>query len=77
MGGSISSFPRKRPRRGWSLTTVSTGAARSTADVEGDPERTLVMACCDPAAGLLAAELARTADIRLIALPRPAARHCR
>jgi molybdate-binding protein/DNA-binding XRE family transcriptional regulator len=33
--------------------------------------RTLVMACCDPAVGLLAAELARTADIRLIVLPRP------
>jgi molybdate-binding protein/transcriptional regulator with XRE-family HTH domain len=39
-------------------------------DLECDPERTLVMACCDPAAGLLAAELARAADIRLIALPR-------
>ena len=29
------------------------------------------MACCDPAVGLLAAELARTADVRLIALQRP------
>ena len=36
-----------------------------------DPRRTLVMACCDPAVGLLAAELARTADVRLIALQRP------
>lgn len=36
-----------------------------------DPRRTLVMACCDPAAGLLAAELAHTANVRLIALPRP------
>jgi molybdate-binding protein/DNA-binding XRE family transcriptional regulator len=35
------------------------------------PRRTLVMACCDPAVGLLAAELARTADVRLIALQRP------
>jgi molybdate-binding protein/transcriptional regulator with XRE-family HTH domain len=35
-----------------------------------DPEHTLVMACCDPAAGLLTEELARTADVRLIALPR-------
>jgi molybdate-binding protein/DNA-binding XRE family transcriptional regulator len=35
-----------------------------------DPARTLVLACCDPAAGLLAAELARTADLRLIVLPR-------
>jgi molybdate-binding protein/transcriptional regulator with XRE-family HTH domain len=36
-----------------------------------DPRRTLVMACCDPAVGLLAAELARTADVRLIALHYP------
>jgi molybdate-binding protein/transcriptional regulator with XRE-family HTH domain len=35
-----------------------------------DPQRTLVMACCDPAAGLLAAELAHTSNVRLIALPR-------
>jgi hypothetical protein len=35
-----------------------------------DPRRTLMMACCDPAVGLLAAELARTADVRLIALER-------
>jgi molybdate-binding protein/transcriptional regulator with XRE-family HTH domain len=35
-----------------------------------DPERTLVMACCDPALGLLAAELARTAGLRLLAFQR-------
>ncbi|CAN5898300.1 hypothetical protein BH23PLA1_BH23PLA1_27630 [soil metagenome] len=35
-----------------------------------DPRRTLVVACCDPAVGLLAAELARTADVRLLVLPR-------
>lgn len=39
-----------------------------------EPGRTLVMACCDPAAGLLAAELMRTADVRLIVLPRPSRR---
>jgi molybdate-binding protein/DNA-binding XRE family transcriptional regulator len=32
--------------------------------------RTLVMACCDPAAALLAAELARTGAIRLLVLAR-------
>ncbi len=36
-----------------------------------DPRRTLVMACCDPAVGLLAEELARTALVRLIALHYP------
>jgi molybdate-binding protein/DNA-binding XRE family transcriptional regulator len=35
-----------------------------------DPARTLVVACCDPAAGLLAAELARQEELRLIVLPR-------
>jgi molybdate-binding protein/DNA-binding XRE family transcriptional regulator len=35
-----------------------------------DPSRTLVAACCDPAAGLLAAELARQEDVRLLVLPR-------
>ncbi len=34
-----------------------------------DPRRTLVMACCDPAAGLSADGLARL-DVRLIVLPR-------
>lgn len=33
--------------------------------------RTLVMACCDPAVGLLAAALAGTAGVRLLALQRP------
>lgn len=37
----------------------------------GDPARTLIMACCDPAVGLLAAELARTAGIRLVPISRP------
>jgi molybdate-binding protein/DNA-binding XRE family transcriptional regulator len=36
-----------------------------------DPRRTLVMACCDPAVGLLAAALAATAGVRLLALQRP------
>ncbi len=38
-----------------------------------DPSRTLVIACCDPAAGLLAAELARQEELRLIVLPRSSA----
>ena len=33
-------------------------------------ETTLVMACCDPAAGLLAAEYARASGFRLLAFPR-------
>jgi len=33
-------------------------------------ERTLVMACCDPAAGMLAAEYARVSGFRLLVFPR-------
>ncbi len=35
-----------------------------------DAERTLVVACCDPAVGLLAEALARTDGVRLIVLSR-------
>jgi molybdate-binding protein/transcriptional regulator with XRE-family HTH domain len=52
------------PHDGTYRNSSCSGAGRS------DPRRTLVMACCDPAVGLLAAELARTADVRLIALER-------
>lgn len=46
------------------------GPSGGEAAARSDPARTLVLACCDPAAGLLAAELARQEDIRLIVLPR-------
>lgn len=34
------------------------------------PEETLVIACCDPAAGLLATQFARITGLRLLVLPR-------
>lgn len=37
---------------------------------EGDADRTLVLACCDPAAGLLATEYARETGFRLLVFPR-------
>ncbi len=36
-----------------------------------DPQRTLVLAGCDPAVGLIAAELARVSSVRLLPLTRP------
>jgi molybdate-binding protein/DNA-binding XRE family transcriptional regulator len=48
--------------------TCRDGACRSNSEVA--PEATLVMACCDPAAGLLAAEIARTTGFRLLVVPR-------
>jgi molybdate-binding protein/DNA-binding XRE family transcriptional regulator len=38
------------------------------------PEQTLVLASCDPASALLAAELARTTSFRLLAVPRSSSR---
>jgi molybdate-binding protein/transcriptional regulator with XRE-family HTH domain len=38
------------------------------------PEATLVMACCDPAAALLADEVARSSGFRLLVLPRSSRR---
>ncbi len=44
------------------------GAAKLSSDAA--PENTLVMASCDPAAGLLANEFARASGFRLLVLPR-------
>jgi molybdate-binding protein/DNA-binding XRE family transcriptional regulator len=53
---------------------VADGSAPEPAGGRGsgasEPSATLVVACCDPAVGLLAAELARVSGVRLIALPR-------
>lgn len=38
---------------------------------EVNPATTLILACCDPAAGLLATEYTRTSGFRIIVLPRP------
>lgn len=49
------------------------GVASEPGEVAGggaDPRATLVLASCDPALGLLAAELARAAGVRLLAIPR-------
>src|SRR5579883_2096044 len=50
------------------------GVARGDSVVPGDgpdPQATLVLACCDPAAGLLAGEYARASGFRLLVMPRP------
>jgi len=41
---------------------------------QASPSQTLVMACCDPAVGLLATELARTKNVRLLVVPRSSRR---
>lgn len=70
VGGSMKLYPAEATALG---VVPHDGVYRGGSfqgEVEVDPEHTLVMACCDPAAGLLAAELSRAADVRLIALPR-------
>ena len=49
-------------------------AGAREAHAQADPERTLVIAGCDPAVGLLAAKLAREADIRTLPLIRSSRR---
>jgi molybdate-binding protein/DNA-binding XRE family transcriptional regulator len=56
------------PHDGSAENSAITGADWSAPT--SDPRLTLVVACCDPAVGLLSAELARSAGIRLIALAR-------
>jgi molybdate-binding protein/transcriptional regulator with XRE-family HTH domain len=46
------------------------GVLGGNASSPSDAERTLVVACCDPAAGLLAAEYARQYQFRMIVLRR-------
>ena len=46
------------------------GESHPSSPPPADPSRTLVLACCDPAVGLLAGVLARETGVRLIALPR-------
>ncbi|HKI19791.1 MAG TPA: substrate-binding domain-containing protein [Isosphaeraceae bacterium] len=70
VGGSIKLYPAEGTVSGVIPHDGVYLAGSSRGEVEADPEHTLVMACCDPAAGLLAAELARAAGVRLIALPR-------
>lgn len=70
VGGRLIYYPTEAtplgmpPHDGMSLGGSFQGQGAS------DPQRTLVIASCDPAAGLLAAELAQAARVRLIALPR-------
>ena len=71
VSGRIAVLPRRgRPRWESAATTGSPGRAGpcEARGGSGDPDATLVMACCDPAVGLLAPALA-PAGVRLLALP--------
>lgn len=70
VAGKILRFPVESTAAG---TIPHDGVLEPGADespVVSSSERTIMMASCDPAAGLLASEIARTSDFRLIVLPR-------
>jgi molybdate-binding protein len=70
VGGRVRLYPAEATTTGIvPHDGVDVGGSRQERE-GGDPARTLLLAGCDPAAGLLADELARTAGVRLIALPR-------
>jgi molybdate-binding protein/DNA-binding XRE family transcriptional regulator len=71
VGGRTLRYPAEATGAG---VIAHDGVSRDEAFVpagDADPESTLVVACCDPAVGLLAAEYARSSGFRLLALPRP------
>src|SRR5262249_1015470 len=71
VGGMVRLYPAEATPLGLVPHDGITGERALQAGERIDPERTLVMACCDPAVGLLAAELARTGGPRLLAFQRP------
>jgi molybdate-binding protein/DNA-binding XRE family transcriptional regulator len=70
IGGSTKLYPVEVTASGFVAHDGVYRGGSLQSEVDGDPEHTLVMACCDPAVGLLGAELARAANVRLIAFPR-------
>jgi molybdate-binding protein/transcriptional regulator with XRE-family HTH domain len=70
VGGQILSFPIEEPV---STELPHDGIVADGSDsclIEESPARTLVVACCDPAAGLLASHFARATGMRMIVLGR-------
>lgn len=71
IGGRLLSFPVEETPLGeipHDGLVSARGDVRSTPDVS--PSRTLIVACCDPAAGLLAAEYARQTGFRMLVFGR-------
>ncbi len=63
----VESTPLGGPSHDGVLTAE--GVEAGCSGIAGDPGSTLVLACCDPAVALLAAELARR-SVRLVVIPR-------
>ena len=74
IGGAIKRYPAEATIQGLMPHDGTIHGGHLEHHPAFDPNYTLIMATCDPAAGLLAAELSRTAGIRLLALPRASRR---
>jgi molybdate-binding protein/DNA-binding XRE family transcriptional regulator len=70
VGGRVYLYPVEASPMGLVPHDGTAAQGGNTERIRTDPARTLVVACCDPAVGLLAAELARQEDLRLLVLPR-------
>ncbi len=70
VGGRLYLYPVEVSPMGLVPHDGTAGEGSREDRARSDPARTLVVACCDPAAGLLAAELARQEELRMIVLPR-------
>jgi len=70
VGGRTLLYPVERTAVGQLPADGSGGADGHELHGHDEPHRTLVLAGCDPAAGLLAAELSRRAQVRLLPLVR-------
>ena len=70
VGGRTLLYPVELTEQGCVAHDGVWDGKRLTLDPVADPRRTLVLATCDPAVTLLAGELARSENIRLIALVR-------
>lgn len=70
VGGRTRLYPVESNPLGFLRHDGILGGSNASENAAAAPSRTLVMASCDPAVGLLAAELAREAGVRLIVFQR-------
>ncbi|HEV8072353.1 MAG TPA: substrate-binding domain-containing protein [Planctomycetaceae bacterium] len=73
VAGRILSFPIEEPLASESAHDGVFAEGTDRCQPEESPARTLVVACCDPAAGLLASQFGRATGMRMIVLGRSSA----
>ena len=74
VNGKVLAYPVEATGAGLVPHDATVGAQGLQVVADTRPERTLVVAGCDPLAGLLVHEMAERHDVRVLALPRSSAR---